>query len=67
MSCMDFRANLHAIVASMSRNLSRNASYDIGNDIIHNTEVLKSTVCDHKDANVFIRGDMTINGYSQAI
>ena len=53
----------------MSRNLSRNASYDIGNDIIHNTEVLKSTVCDHKDANVgvIIRGDITINGYSQAI
>ena len=51
----------------MSRSLSRNASYDIGNDIIHNTEVLKSTVCDHKDANVFIRGDITINGYSQAI
>ena len=32
-----------------------NASYDLGNEIIYNTEALKSNLCDYNDANILIR------------
>ena len=32
-----------------------NASYDLGNEIIYNTEVLKSNLYDYNDANILIR------------
>ena len=36
-----------------------NASYEVGNEIIYNTEVLKSNICDYNDAYILIRGDIT--------
>ena len=40
-----------------------NTSYDIGNEIIYNTEVLKSNFCDYNDAYLLVRDDITIEGY----
>ena len=37
-----------------------NASYDVGNEIIYNTEILKSNLCDHNDVSILIRGDVNI-------
>ena len=39
-----------------------NANYDAGNEIIYNTEVLKSNLCDYNDAYILGRGDITIIG-----
>ena len=36
------------------------ANYDVGNEIIYNTEVLKSNLCDCNDAYVLVRGDITV-------
>ena len=33
-----------------------NANYDVGNEIIYNTEVLKSNLCDYNDAYILVRG-----------
>ena len=32
-----------------------NANYDVGNEIIYNTEVLKSNLCDYNDAYILVR------------
>ena len=33
-----------------------NVNYNVGNEIIHNTEVLKSDFCDYNDAYILVRG-----------
>ena len=40
-----------------------NANYDVGNEIIYNTEVLKSNFCNYNDAYILVRGNITIIGY----
>ena len=37
-----------------------NMNYDVGNEIIFNTEVLKSNLCDYNDAFILVRGDVTV-------
>ena len=37
-----------------------NANYDIGSEIIYDTEVLKSNFWDHNDASILVRGDITV-------
>ena len=37
-----------------------NPNYDIGNEIICNTEVLESNLCDYDDAYILVRGDTAI-------
>ena len=42
---------------------------DVGNEIIYNTKVLKSNLCDYNDAYILVRRDITIvrgNGASVA-
>ena len=43
-----------------------NKNYDIGNEIIYNTEVLKSNLCEYNDVYILVRDDISIigdNGY----
>ena len=35
-----------------------NANYNAGNEIIYNTKVLKSSLCDYNDAYILVRGDI---------
>ena len=42
-----------------------NANYDIGNEIVSNTEVLKSNLCDYNDACILIRDDIIIVATSE--
>ena len=37
-----------------------NANYDVGNEVIFNTEVLKSNICDYNDAYMLVRGDIIV-------
>ena len=37
-----------------------NANYDVGDEFIYNTKVLKSNLCDFNYAYNLVRGDMTI-------
>ena len=39
-----------------------NANYNAGNEIIYNTEVLKSNLCDYNDAYILVEGNITIVG-----
>ena len=39
-----------------------NRNYDTGNQIIYNTEVLKSSLCDYNDAYILAGGIITIAG-----
>ena len=39
------------------------ANYDVGNETIYNTEVLKSNLCDYNDAYILVSGDITIIGH----
>ena len=39
-----------------------NSNYDVGNEIIYNTEVLKSNLCDYNDAYILVRADIIIVG-----
>ena len=39
-----------------------NTNYDIRNEIIYNTEVLKSNLCDYNDAFILVRCDISIIG-----
>ena len=39
-----------------------NTNYDVGNEIICYTEVLKCNLCDCHDAYILVRGDITIIG-----
>ena len=41
-----------------------NANYDVGNEIIYNTEVLKSNLCDYKDAYILVRGDIVTTAHN---
>ena len=36
-----------------------NANYDAGTEVIYNTEVLKSNICDYNDAYILVKGDIT--------
>ena len=38
-----------------------NANYGVGNEILYNTEVLKSNLCDYNDAYILVRGDIAID------
>ena len=38
------------------------ANYDVGSEIICNTEVSKSNLCDYNDAYILVRGNITIAG-----
>ena len=40
-----------------------NSNYDVGNEIIYNTENLKSNLCDYNDAYILVRWDITILGH----
>ena len=44
-------------------NYQSNGYYCVGNKIIYNTKVLKSILCDHNDAYILVRGDITITGH----
>ena len=37
-----------------------NANYDVGNEIIYKTEVLKSNLCDYNDAYILAKCDITV-------
>ena len=37
-----------------------NANYGVGNEIIYNTEVLKSNLCDYNDAYILVRCNITV-------
>ena len=37
-----------------------NAHYGVGNQIVYNTEVLKSDLCDYNDAYILVRRDIII-------
>ena len=39
-----------------------NASYNVGNETICSTEVLKANNCEYKNAYILVRGDITIIG-----
>ena len=43
-------------------NDNSNSNYGAGNEIIYNTEVLKSNICDYNDAYILVGGDITIAG-----
>ena len=36
------------------------ANYDVQNEFIYNTKVLKSNICSFNDAYILVRGDITI-------
>ena len=40
-----------------------NANYDVGNEIICNTEVLKFNLCHYNDAYILVRGDIVVIGH----
>ena len=37
-----------------------NVNYDVGNEIIYNTEVLRSNLCDYKNAYILVKGNFTV-------
>ena len=39
-----------------------NSNYNVGNEIIYNTEVLKSNLCDYNDVYILVRGDIAFIG-----
>ena len=41
-------------------NYESNTNCDVGNEIIYNTEVSKSNLCDNNDACILVRGDITV-------
>ena len=41
-----------------------NTKYDVGNETIYNTKVLKFNLCDYNDAYILVRGDITIVGHN---
>ena len=41
-------------------NNQSNAKYDVQSEIIYNTEVLKSNLCDYSDAYILVRGGITV-------
>ena len=53
------------IVNSWKENVNDqwNANYNVGNEIIYNTEVLKSNLCDYNDAYMLVTGNIVIIGH----
>ena len=43
--------------------INQNSTYDVGNEIIYNTEVLKSNLYDYNDISILVRGNITIIGH----
>ena len=43
-----------------------NRDHDVGNEIINNADVLKTNLCDHSDAYILVRGDITLAGRNLA-
>ena len=43
-----------------------NINYDAANEIIYNTEVLKSNLCDFNDAYILVKGNISIAGNMSA-
>ena len=41
-----------------------NANYDVRNEIIYNTELLKSNVCDSNDAYILVTGDIATTAHN---
>ena len=39
-----------------------NASYDVGNEIIYNSDILKSNLCDYNDSYILVRGKIVFQG-----
>ena len=37
-----------------------NSNYNVGNEIIYNTEILKSNLCDYNDAYILLSGNITV-------
>ena len=37
-----------------------NANYDVGNEVIYNTEDLKSNLCNYSDVYILVNGDITV-------
>ena len=37
-----------------------NRNYNLGNEVIYNTEVLKSNLCDRNNAYILVRRDITV-------
>ena len=44
-------------------NNQSNTNYDAGNEIIYNTEVLNSNLCDNNDAYILVEGNITIAAF----
>ena len=42
-----------------SVNDQSNADYYVGNEVIYNTELLNSSLCDYNDAYILVNGDTT--------
>ena len=40
-----------------------NANYDVGNEMIYNTVVSESNLCDYNDCYILSKGDITIIGH----
>ena len=43
-----------------SRQENGTLNYDVGNEIIYNTEVLKPNLCDYSNTYILVRGDITV-------
>ena len=41
------------------------ANYDVGNEIIYNTEVLKPNLCDYNNAHILITGALLLKEIKQ--
>ena len=41
-------------------NNQSNGNYDVGNEIIYNTEVLKSNLCDHNDVYILVWNNIIV-------
>ena len=41
-----------------------NVNYDVENETIYNTEVLKSDICDYNDAHILVRGDTVTTAHN---
>ena len=48
-------------------NDSLNANYGAENEIIYNTEVLKSNICAYNEAYILVRSDIIIRAHSSSI
>ena len=48
-------------------NNQSNTHYDVGNEIIYNAEVLKSTLCDYNDCYILVRDNILTTKHSITI